>query len=303
MTGLPDLNRLRLFAAVADAGGFTAAAERLGLAKAALSQQVARLEAELGVTLLTRTTRRVVLTEAGSQLLDACRGPLLQLDTALRELGAAASAPQGRLRITAPGDYAAGVLAPALAAFRERYPAVSFDLIASHDVLDLVQDRIDLAIRMGWLKDSTLRASRLSEFEQWVVAPPALAAAAGVDPQWLATQPWIALNLLPSPRLWTFVARDGLAQTVRMQGGCEVNSPVLVQALVRAGAGLSVLPDFMVHEAVARGELRRLYSDWSLPPAGIFAVYPSGQHVPAKVRAFIDFFRDWLATRAGEAKA
>ncbi|WP_043648435.1 LysR family transcriptional regulator [Chitinilyticum litopenaei] len=292
---LPDLNRLRLFVAVAETGGFTAAAVRLGLAKAVVSQQVARLEAELGVTLLTRTTRRVVLTEAGAAFLARCTLPLQQLEDAMLQLDAIAHEPRGVLRMTAPGDYAATVLAPALAAFRQRHPALSFDVIASHEILDLVEGRIDLAIRMGWLQDSSLRAVKLADFEQWVVAAPGPAAASVQHPLDLAQQDWIAVSLLPSPRVWQFAGPGGEACTVRMAAGSEANSPTTVQALVAAGAGMSILPDFMVRDAVAQGTLLRLLAQWQLPQAGIYAVYPAGRHLPAKVRGFIDFFRDWLA--------
>lgn len=297
-----DLNRIRYFLAVAEAGSFTAAAERLDVAKAIVSQQVARLEGELGVTLFTRTTRRVVLTEAGEAFSQRC-GPLLQqLDDAVQQLDAAHAEPRGVLRVTAPADYAASMLAPALAAFARPYPGLQLDVVATHEVLDLVAERIDLAIRMGWLQDSSLKASKLASFAQWVVASPGFAASSTVShPAELATQPAILLNLLASPATWTFAAAGIEACTVRLNGVAQTNSPPTLLALVQAGAGIGIAPDFMVQEAIRRGELIRLLPDWQLPEGGIYAVYPAGRHLPAKVRLFIDFFRDWLGRQANQA--
>lgn len=293
-----DLNALRSVAAVAEAGGFTAAAERLNLPKARVSLDVARLEAQLGVGLFTRTTRRTTLTEAGEALLRDGLEPLRRLEAALGALGSARGAELGgTLRIAATVDYAAGALARPLVAFAAAHPALQLELRVSDRVVDLQAEGIDLAIRVGWLRDSSLRATRLGDFEQHLVASPAYLKRAGLPrrPEDLAAHDWIALSLLRSPLTWAFVSRRGERRTVRMRARLRTDAGATLRALVEAGAGLSVLDQFNAEAGVRAGSLVRLLPDWSLPSGGVHAVWPPGRHVPAKVRAFIDFYAAELA--------
>ncbi|BCL74842.1 HTH-type transcriptional regulator PtxR [Jeongeupia sp. HS-3] len=291
-----DLNRLAVFAAVAEAGSFTAAAERLSKPKSMVSQQISRLEAELGATLFTRTTRKVALTEAGNALFDECAPLLREMQAAVERLEAGRREPSGLLRLTVAADYAATVLAPLIVSFLARYPHMEVEVVTASEQLDLVAERLDLAIRMGWLKDSTLRAVPLGDFGQWVVASPAYLRkhAAPQTPGELAAHRWVALSLLRAPLQWTFGTPDGGQETVRVKAALRTNSTSALQGLVAAGAGVSTLPDFMVAEQVRDGTLQRLLTAYALPRAGIYAVYPDGRHLPAKVRAFIDHVRDAL---------
>ena len=288
-----ELKRLAVFVAVAESGGFTAAAERLGTTKAMVSAQVRQLEAELGAMLFTRTTRKVVLTEAGQQLHGECAPLLHELEAALDRVGSGAGELRGTLRLTAAHDHLAAALSPRLARFAALHPALHLDLVASDEVLDLVGEGIDVAIRGGSLRDSTLRATRLEEFEQYICAAPSYLAAHGIprQPEELAAHRWVALSLLRSPLTWTFTSRKGARRTVRMQAVARSNAPGTVQALVREGMGLSALASFAVQQDLQQGRLVRLLGDWSLPGAGIHAVYPAARHVPAKVRALVDFLR------------
>lgn len=292
-----ELKRLAVFAAVAEGGGFTAAAGRLGSTKAMVSAQVRRLEAELGATLFVRTTRRVSLTEAGRQLFEESAPLLRELEAVLdRAGGGSGGALRGTLRLTVPGNYLAGGLAQRLARFAALHPQLQLDLVATDTVLDLVGEGFDLAIRGGWLPDSTLRAVRLGQFEQWVVAAPAYLARHGLPraPQDLAGHRWVTLSLLRAPLTWTFTHRGGARRIVRMQPAARCNTPVAVQELVREGLGISALTDYMARADVEQGRLVRLLPGWTLPSGGIHAVYPSSRHVPAKVRALIDFLRQGL---------
>ncbi|MDQ8023056.1 MAG: LysR family transcriptional regulator [Moraxellaceae bacterium] len=294
-----DLNRLRVFVAVAEAGGFTAAAERLGSTKALVSQQIARLEAELGVTLFSRTTRRVTLTEAGSELFADSAPLIAQAESALARVAQGGDALRGTLRITAPVDFAAGMVAPALARFAAEHPDMQFELVAADTVLDMVAARIDIAFRMGWLRDSTQRAVMLGEVQQWVVCTPAYLAAHGPisHPSQLAEHRWIALSLLPAPLSWRF-QREDEELTVRMRASMRTDSPTTLKALVCEGAGITATADMVVQDEVKAGRLLRVLPDWQLPTAGIYAVYPPGRHVPAKSKAFIAAFREFLKTRS-----
>jgi DNA-binding transcriptional LysR family regulator len=288
-----ELKRLAVFTAVVEGGGFTAAAARLGSTKAMVSTQVRQLEAGLGLSLFTRTTRRVTLTEDGRRLYQQSAPLLRELEVVLDRAGDARGALSGTLRLTVPAFYLPGNLAPRLARFAELHPQLHLDLISTDQVLDLVGEGIDLAIRGSTvLRDSTLRAVRLEHSEQWVVAAPAFLARNSLPrrPEDLAGQRWVALSLLRAPLTWTF-SRGGARRVVRMQAAARCNSPSAVLELVRAGLGVSVLLDYMVREDMAQGRLVRLLPDWTLPGVGLYAVYPAGRHVPAKVRALIDFLR------------
>ncbi len=293
-----NLNRIELFAAVAEAGGFTAAAERLGMTKAGLSQQIARLEAQLGTALFVRTTRRVTLTEAGETLLRDT-APLIQsLHDSVARLNGDIAVPTGTLRITAPADHAASLLAPALAAFGDLYPDLQIDLLATDEVLDLVRERVDVAIRMGWLRDSSLRATQLGRFEQFAVASPDYLARSGLQakhPRDLVGERWLVLSLLSAPLTWTFVHPEGENCTIRLQPAMRTSTPTTALVLAQHGAGVVVLDEGTVTPSLKDGRLVRLLPDWTLPAGGMYAVYPDSRHVPAKVRVFIAFFRDWLA--------
>ena len=293
------LNALLIFDTVVEAGSFTAAAERLGVAKAKVSVQVARLEQQLGTSLFTRTTRRVALTDAGRVLHAECK-PLLQgLQDALHAVGNNDAALSGTLRISTSVDHAMQSLAPAAAEFATLHPALNIDLRSSDRIADLVAEGIDLAIRLGWLRDSSLRAVQLGEFDQYVVASPAYLRRAGKPkrPEQLAELEWLALTLLQSPLTWRFTAKSGETSTVQVKARIRTDSPGALRAMLRRGAGISVLDQYSAEEDIEAGTLVRVLADWQLPRGGVHAVYPSGRHVPPKVRAFIDFYRAWLQQR------
>lgn len=283
-----NLNRLAYFAAVADAGSFTRAAERLGVTKAVVSQQVARLEAELKTSLLARTTRRVEPTEAGRLLHARCVMILREAEDAFGEIARSNAEPIGVLRITAPSDYGAATIAPLAAAFARRYPACSVDLLLSDARLDLVANQIDLSIRVGWLDDSSLQARRIGSFRQLLVAAPDFTAGlTAEEPEDLATWPFIANGALKEPLVWRFGRGDFERRTVRMHQALAINATPAVLAATLAGGGLSVLPDFQVAEHLASGRLVQILPAWTLPAGGIHTVYPTARFRPPKVSAFV----------------
>jgi len=304
LPGRIDLNDLLVFQALAETGSFTAAARRLGVATAKVSVEIGRLEDKLGLVLFSRTTRRVAMSDAGQALYEECR-PLLQgLGEALERAGAGKDELSGALRISTTVDHASLSLAPALAEFARLHPHLSIDLRTSDRVLDLVEEGIDLTIRLGWLRDSSQRAVKLAGFEQYLLAAPAFLASlpAPASPQDLAGVDWIALTLMPTPLTWRFTGPGGAVQTVHFKSRIRVDAPGAMRALVESGAGMSVLDAFSAAEGMRTGRLVRLLPEWSLPDAGVHAVYPSGRLVPGKVRSFIDFYRAYLA-RPSSAKA
>lgn len=297
LPGHINLNDLLVFNAVADMGGFTAAAERLNVAPAKVSLEIARLEAQLGIALFSRTTRKVVLTEAGESLHQQAKPLLMQLQAAVDGLNATPEELSGILRVAAPVDHATQMLAPALARFAVLHPKLQIDLRTSDRVADLVAEGIDVALRMGWLRDSSQRAVKLGEFAQYLVASPEYLRRAGMPqtPLDLASHDWVALTLLPTPLTWTFTSDQGAEQTVHLKARVKADSASSLRALVLHGAGITVLDQFSSEPELAAGRLVRLLSDWQAPSGGLYAVYPPGRHVSPKARAFVHFYQEYLA--------
>jgi DNA-binding transcriptional LysR family regulator len=289
---LNDLNFLKTFVAIAEHGSFTEAAHRLDMARPQVSLQVRRMEEALGVSLFNRTTRRVALTGAGQRLYEHCAPLVRAMQEAIEHVGFDSRRIRGRLRIAAPVEHAVQVLAPAVAAFANRYPDVRVELLVSDKVQDLVADSIDVAIRVGWMRESSSRMTRLTDFAQGVLASPAYLALHGGPkaPQDLAQHRWIALTLLPSPLTWTFT-RGAQAVTVRMTAALRTDSAVALRSLIAQGAGLSVGSLLHVENELRSGTLVRVLPDWTLPGGTVHAVFPPGAQISPAVRAFIETVR------------
>lgn len=283
-----NLNRLAYFAAVVDTGSFTRAADRLGITKAVVSQQVSKLEEELKTALLMRTTRRVEPTEAGRLLHARSVIILREAEDAISEVARSNAKPSGVLRIAAPNDFGVSRIAPLAAAFTNHYTACQIDLVLSDTRTDLVANQIDLAIRIGWLDDSSLHARRVGTFQQFLVANPKVAESIDVDdPSQLTGAPFVANSALRDPLTWNFVKADFEQRSVHMRQVLTANATPAVLAATLTGAGLSVLPDFLVAEPLAKGDLVRILPNWSLPAGGIHVVYPTARFRPPKVTTFV----------------
>ncbi|NSY62235.1 LysR family transcriptional regulator [Agrobacterium tumefaciens] len=290
MRNATNLNRLAYFVAVVDAGSFTRAAEYLGITKAVVSQQVARLEQEVGTTLLMRTTRRLQPTETGLMFHARCVSILREAEDALGELAQVRTEPQGLLRLTAPYDYGTSVVVPLVTAFASRYPDCKVDLNLSDKTVDLVAENLDLAVRVGWLADSSMQARRIGSFRQYLVGSPQLAGEMGEfsEPADLPSLPFIANNALREPLEWTFTRSEKDTQTVRFKADITINTTPAVMEAVRQGGGLSVLPDFLATADMLAGRLIHVLPDWHLPTGGVYTVYPAARFRPPKVSAFVD---------------
>lgn len=296
-----NLNRLVYFTTVVDAGSFTAAAARLGVEKAAVSHQVARLEAELGVTLLSRTTRRLSITEEGQVFYDRCASILREADAAYDEMSSHTQTPTGTLTLTAPLDYGTAVVAGVVTEYLRLYPAMKVDLIFDDSVIDPASQSLDLAIRVGWLTDSSHQARRIGTFQQYVAATSALLAQMPPvrHPADLATFPWIENSILRHPLRWTFQQGDQSVVEVEMRTAIRADKTPAAYACVLAGGGISIFPDYMIDDSFSEGRLVRLLPDWTLPQGGIHAVFPVARYRPAKSRRFVELLIAAERKRAG----
>lgn len=284
-------NDLLLFARVVDEGSFSRAALRLGFPKSTVSRRVAALEAQLGEQLIRRTTRKLTVTDFG-------RAVLTHAHHVVEDVAAAESLaqhrqlqPSGRLRVTMPGDMANLVLAPLLAEFVVRYPAVMLEVDLSARFVDLVAENFDVAIRMGELRDdATLAARRIATFSGSLYAAPSYTARRGVpsEPQDLLKHD--ALRILArtgDPLSWTLIRGEARWQGVP-PGRATANSPELLMRMALDGAGIAIVNDYFALPYLEGGKLIRILSEWSTPPVSAWAVFPGRRLMPAHTRAFID---------------
>ncbi|MBZ9959499.1 MULTISPECIES: LysR family transcriptional regulator [unclassified Mesorhizobium] len=289
MTELLNLNRLVYFTTVMETGSFTTAADRLGVAKAVVSHQIGRLEQELCATLMRRTTRRVTPTEEGRLFYDRAMIILREAEAAYGEISHGAIEPKGMLRLTAPLDYGTKIVAPVMAAYLRTYPHMRVEAIFDDAVSNLVDEQIDLGIRVGWLADSSNQARRLGTIQQVVVANPSFAASLPPDvtPRQARSLAWVGNAQLRGVGQWLF-SREGETVLTELNPVIMCDKSPAALACVLAGIGLGVFPDYSVGDDIAEGRLVPVFADWMLPAGGIHAVFPPARFRPAKVRAFVE---------------
>jgi LysR family transcriptional regulator, regulator for bpeEF and oprC len=286
-----DLNDLRVFVRVAALEGFSAAAKALGMPKSSASRAVARLEAELGIRLLQRTTRNISLTPAGEVLFERSRAAFAGLDDAVALTASLAHSPRGTLAISAGIGFGVNVLASQLPGFLERYPdvRVSIDLTSRNS--ELVSERVDVAIRMGELSDSTIVATRLGVLTQHLCAATSYLDARGRpgEPSELLQHQTLSMaSASGRPHPWR-LSRQGEGESVEPQARVVVNDALTICKLVHAGAGIGAVASYLCRDDLARGHLERVLPSWSLAPLPVSLVYPSRREVSPVVRAFVDY--------------
>ena len=275
-----DLEDLRTFVDVADAGGVSAAARRLGVSKSIVSRRLFRLEAELGVQLLARTTRGAALTEAGVTFRDHAARVRAEIDAALEAILPAGEL-RGRLRVTAPLSFGPTHLAPVLAEMARRHPLLHVQASYSDRFVDIIGDGFDCAIRVGYLTDSNLIARRVGPLTGTLVASPDYIEKYGTPEtpdELLAHQ-----ALMQGVETWQFVDGDKIT-TIHPQGRFKADNGTALAAAAVAGLGIAWLPDHLIKGYLDSGALVQVMSRYPVPTAGIFVVRPPGQHSTRKVR-------------------
>ena len=283
------MNRLgpeRMFLTVVETGSFAAAAARLGTGSGQASKLVARLEADLGVKLLNRTTRALSLTQAGQAYADRLRTLVEAWDDLQTEVQNAAVAPRGLIRLTAPLSFGTTRLAPLLARFATEFPEIALEVHFADRVVNLVEEGFDAAIRVGTPTDTTLTGRKLCTARVLALAAPAYLTTHGTPqtPQDLANHPCIIDLNFREPHRWPF--RTG---KVAVSGRLAFSNASACLAAAEAGLGIASVPDFVADAALADGRVVAILTDFDPPPLGVFALYPSGRHLPAKVRVLVDF--------------
>ncbi len=289
-----SLNAIRLFAQAAEAGSFSEAGRRLGMAPSSVSRQVAALEDSVGAQLMHRTTRKLTLTEAGRLYFERVSRILAELDEASAAVSHLEAAPRGMLHVNAPPAFGVRHIAPAMPDFLARFPEVRIELTLTDSFVNLLEVGADLAIRVGELEDSSLIARRLAPNRRILCASPDYLARAGTPecPQDLAAHNCLVYTRHHGDVNWNLGGPDGLEE-VRVSGNLRTNDAEAVHAAALGGLGIALLPSWVVGAEVQSGRLVAVLPRYRAAPGaldtGIHALYPANRHLSIKVRAFIDF--------------
>lgn len=284
-----QLVELETFLVVVEEGSFTAAARRLGVTKSYASKLVARLEDRLGIRLLQRTTRQLLLTEPGQAYFDRCSEAMRALKEAEDEATELQTAPQGKLRVSLPAAFAIAHLTGPLAEFKARHPGLTVEAVLADRKVDILAEGFDLAVRIGDLADSSLVARRLASVDRYVCASPSYLARRGTpsQPEEMAQHDCLLYAYHSVPTVWRLKGPDRDA-AVEVSGTLVSNhAEVLVEAAAH-DLGLVFCPIFLTAPALRAGRLVRVLPGWHFPLT-VSAVFPNARHTPAKVRIFIEF--------------
>jgi len=285
------LTEMEAFATVVDQGGFTDAAKKMGISKSAVSKHVSSLEARLGARLLNRTTRRVSPTEIGLAYYDRARRVLNDAGEADSLVTAMQAAPSGVLRVSAATDFGVNHLSPVLGDFLEQFPDITVNMVLNNRYVELISEGFDMAIRIGDLEDSSLRARKLAETSRRMIGSPAYFEKFG-HPQRiddLNEHKLLHYSTRSSENVWKITAPSGEKRKVRTSGWLSVNDGQSLPNAAISGLGIAYLPTYLYCDALADGLVEEAMPDLPIERMGIYAVYPPGRYTQPKVRCFIDY--------------
>ena len=289
------LEAMRLFIRVAELGSFAAAAQQLGVARSVVTRQVAALEAHLGVKLMARSTRRMTLTSAGTAYLEKCRVILGLVDAAETDIAAERVAPRGPIRISLPLSFGVARLAPLLLDFAARHPEISLDLDFSDRRVNLIEEGVDLSIRLTSRLEPGDVARRIGSARLRVAASPDYLARHGRprQPAELAQHECLGYTAAGSQR-WSFMV-DGQTEQVPVRSRISANNGEVLAEAAAQGMGIACQPDFILTRFLEAGRLQTILDEFPVPELGIYAMLPGNRQIPHRVRVLLDFLVDRLA--------
>ena len=294
MSALDEVRAMMIFARVVEEGGFSAAARKMGLSRAAISHQIRQLEAKLGVPLLRRSTRTFSLTDAGARYYDSCRTITLEAEAARKRVEELRDEPVGKISLSCSIHMGNLRIVPILSRFRQTYPGVALDVRLTDEVVDLIGQGIDIAIRSGPLRSSELKSIRLYETRRVIVASQQYVAAFGTpdQPEDLTDHNWVMYSRVPETLR---LAQGDQERKIPVSGSVQVDSATARLQFLRDGHGMAVVPFSDVADDIANGDLMRVLPDWNLPDLSVYAVYSGDVMRSSKVKTLLDFLRAQLA--------
>ena len=294
MSALDEVRAMMIFARVVEEGGFSAAARKMGLSRAAISHQIRQLEAKLGVPLLRRSTRTFSLTDAGTRYYDSCRTITLEAEAARKRVEELRDDPVGKISLSCSVHIGNLRIVPILSRFRQTYPGVALDVRLTDDVVDLIGQGIDIAIRSGPLRSSELKSIRLYETRRVIVASQDYIAKFGTpkNPEDLTDHNWVMYSRVPETLRLTNGDHE---RKITVSGSVQVDSATARLQFLRDGHGMAVVPFSDVATDIANGGIHPVLPDWNLPVLSIYAVYSGDVIRSNKVKTLLDYLRQQLA--------
>ena len=291
------LEEMRTFVGVVEAGSITGAAERLGIAKSAVSRRLADLEERLSVQLFRRTTRRMNLTDTGQSFYERCLRILADVEEAELAVSQEHGNLRGRLRVAVPLSFGLNHLGPAIDDFLRTHPEIEFDLDLNDRQVDLLAEGFDLAVRIAELADSTLIARRIAPVRHVVCASPAYLAEHGTprSPSELAEHDCLIYANASGPGLWPYADPGGREGSVQVRARLRANNGECLRQAAEDGHGIVLEPSFIVYRSVEEGKLLPILTDFQWPIIYAHAVYPRTRHLSRRVRSFVDFLAERFA--------
>jgi len=285
-----ELAAIRVFLQVVHSGSFSAAARQLAMPKSTVSRKVSELEAQAGARLMQRTTRKLGLTDVGRIFYEHALRIAAEVDEAARAVGRMQAAPRGLLRVTAPLSF--GMLGPIVAEYLRKHAEVQVELLCTDRQVDLVEERFDIAIRASKLADSSLTARAIGTITRVLVAAPRYCKQRGMPgtPVELAQHACLVFGAGSAPNVWTLES-GGKRLEVRVVPRLTLNDPEVLRGVALSGAGIALIPEFVVAEDIKHKRLRRVLSDWCSASTPVHAVYPTARLLSPKASAFIELMR------------
>ncbi|QXN25352.1 LysR family transcriptional regulator [Shewanella putrefaciens] len=294
---MEHFSALPIFVTVVECGSFSAAGQKLGLSKSAISKRITQLEQHLGIQLLQRTTRSLSLTDAGARYFEYIRPAVQLTQEGLDAISELQQTPKGNLRISVPMVFGRLYIAPLIAEFLKRYPDIQLQMQMDDKTTDLIAGGFDLAIRIGELPDSSLIARKIAPCVSVICASPAYLAQHGLPivPSELTQHNCLFYSYFQDGVEWSFLSPDGM-QRIQPKGNYQVNNSDAIHLACLDGLGIANLPRFIVESDLQAGRLQTILADFPLPEHGIYAVYPQRKYLPTKVTVLIEFLMEKLAS-------
>ncbi len=290
---MESLAGLKMFARVVETGSFSEAGRQLGIAPSSVSRQINELEDALGAVLFQRTTRKLSLTEAGELYYERTTRIVTEIDEAKLAVSQLDGTPSGILRLNVPGSLSRRYMVPIIVEFQKKFPKVEIVLLASDQVMDMIEHRIDLTIRLGALKDSSMVARKIGSGRRVICASTSYIKKSGkpLTPAELANHNCLTFRSNPGSNVWKFKDQNGDLSEVRVSGNLFGNDGESLVAAAVAGHGIILVPEWLVSCELKSGALREVLTNCSSIPreTPVYALYPRQRHLPPKVRVFIDF--------------
>ncbi len=290
-----DYNQVALFISVVEAGSLSEAARRLNVAKSNLSRALTALEKDIGSQLIFRNTRNFHPTEAGINFYNQCKGPLFEIKIATESIKQNESALKGKFIVTMPIDLAHTILPPVISDFAKIYPKLNIEVRGEDRTVDLVKEGVDLALRMGTLSDSGLKATKISETSLILISTNQYLSSFGK----IRTAEQLSEHRIISfskkyEKGFTLFKKSGKSQKIKVSTSLEANNPLIAKSFVLLGQGIALLPDTICYEELKTAQLVRVLPDLSSKPVPFHFIWPAHTSESPKVRAFIDFSKDKL---------